>query len=552
MPYSIYKENNQYCVHKKKGDGSRGKQLGCHATMTKAKAQLRALHANEDKQMPKDAQVKVELDVTDELKETVDKAEKIAEESEKKHTYYEYVPWGVYSFADLEKAQDARAQALRVKTLSDQFTEIISNIMASSDVEDKAAAVTSLSSEFSLLIKQSDTDSKSLGLESKPEGWLADITSTVKKTMENIFSQKPKETSGFMLWKQADDRLRWLTRYSTKFRDDDNPPEIISSKSHQRFVDMVDNKEAPMPELWLWHVPEWKLGEADWLAYDDSGFALASGTIDRGKEMVAEQIGKQKLVGVSHGMPISSIERDPDDPTVIVSHTSAEISPLPHNSAANKLAAWVLLGDTTKEGTNMPIPEGKKQALVDDWKMNPAFLEQLETVNSDDAEKATEEGVESKEKDAEVAEETQAEETAEQEVTEEVATEESTDETEADAPDTTPVEDTPTREEIAEAIATVLKPYVELATDLQGRIKELEKSDEEKVSKAAALTPVASVSALLAEQFSTIGDPATRIDGRGTLAQSKPKEVEDDGVKAITPIPFINEMITGQPEEVAE
>lgn len=481
--------------------------------------------------MPKDAQVKVELDVTDELKETVDKLDE-------KHGY-EYVPWGVYSFADLEKAQDARAQALRVKTLSDQFTEIISNIMASSDVEDKAAAVQSLSSEFSLLINKSDTKEQS-------DGWLTDITNTVKETMENIFSQKPKETSGFMLWKEAD-RLRWLTRYSTKFRDDDNPPEIISSKSHQSFVDMVDNKEAPMPELWLWHVPEWKLGEADWLAYDDSGFALASGTITRGAEMVAEQIGKQKLVGVSHGMPISSIERDPDDPTVIVSHTSAEISPLPHNSAANKLAAWVLLGDTTKEGTNMPIPEGKKQALVDDWKMDPALLEQLETINSDDAEKAAEEGVESKEKDAEVTEETQAEETAEQEVTEDVA-----EDTEADAPDTTPVDEPPSREEIAEAIATVLKPYVETIEELKGEIKELKKSDEEKVSKAAALTPVASVSALLAEQFSTIGDPATRIDGRSTLAQSNPKEVEDGEVKAITPIPFINEMIAGKPEEVAE
>ena len=52
-----------------------------------------------------------------------------------------------------------------------------------------------------------------------------------------------------------------------------------------------------LPELWLWHTPKWRLGEADWLAYDDSGFALASGTIDRGKEIVAEQIAKQKLVG---------------------------------------------------------------------------------------------------------------------------------------------------------------------------------------------------------------------------------------------------------------
>jgi hypothetical protein len=543
MPYSIYKRNNQYCVHKKKGDGSAGKKIACHATMTKAKAQVRALHASEKKEleMPpnkEDAAVKVELDVTDELKETVDKLEE-------KHTY-DYVPWGVYSFADLEKAQDARAQALRVKTLSDQFVEIVSNIMASDEIEDKSAAVSSLSSEYSQLINKSDTK------EQPEQGWLADITKTVKETMENIFSQKPKQTSGFMMWKEGN-RLRWLTRYSTNFRDDDNPPEIISGKSHQRFVDMVDKKEAPMPELWLWHVPEWKLGEADWLAYDDSGFALASGTIDRGKEIVAEQIAKQKLVGVSHGMPVSSIERDPDDPTIIVSHISAEISPLPHSSAANKMAAWVLLGDTTKEGNNMPIPDKKKRALVDEWNMDPALLEQLESINSQDAEKATEEGIESKEVDTEETEQVEETEVAEEAATDEVEAEEETTEVEqTDEPDDTPVENPPSREEIADAIATVLKPYVELTEELQGQIKELKKSDEEKVSKAAAMTPSASVSAILAKQFSAIGDKESQIDGRSSLAQSTPEEAEDDQVKAVTPVPFINEMIAGKSEDDAE
>lgn len=557
MPYKIFKNTGgQYCVHKKKGDGSAGKKIACHATMTKAKAQMSALYANEAKELEKmakasDAAMTVKLDVSPELKEVIDEAremdknenkEQEVDEKDQKHTY-SYVPWGVTTFADLEKAQDARAVALRVKTLSDQFTELVSNIMISDEIVDKAVAVTALSSEYSLLIKQG-VDKEI----SEPEqGWLDSITKTFNDTINKVIGNftndvgdNDENKNSFMLWKEGD-RLRWFARYSNNFRDRDVPPEIISANSHQNFVDMVDKKEADMPELWLWHTPEWKLGQADWLAYDDTGFALASGVIDRGKEMVAEQIAKQQLVGVSHGMPPSSIERDPDDPTVIVRHTSAEISPLPMEYAANEITGWVLLGEPTKEGNDMPIPEQKKQALVDDWNMDADLLAQLEAVNKRDADKATDEGVESKEIDETKEEEAIEEETAE------TAEAETTAETEdAVEPDAKPVDEAPSRQEVADAVATVLQPFVELTQALDERLKELEKSDEEKVATKASLTPNASVGALLAQQFSAIGDESARVDKRTKLSKSKPEETEAPEGEGPFSIRYLNQIVADE------
>lgn len=47
MPYKIYKENDSYCIHKEKDDGSKGELIKCHNSEEKANAQLKALWASE-------------------------------------------------------------------------------------------------------------------------------------------------------------------------------------------------------------------------------------------------------------------------------------------------------------------------------------------------------------------------------------------------------------------------------------------------------------------------------------------------------------------------
>jgi len=172
------------------------------------------------------------------------------------------------------------------------------------------------------------------------DGWFEDLVNRVKDALgvTAVKETTEQDTSGLMLWKEADGQYHWIARYSNNFRDEDNPPEIIAARSHRRFVDLVDTKQVDPPELWLWHIEDWKWGtkqvdppelwlwhiedwkwgQAEWVAWDDAGFALAGGTVDKGKEPLAEALAAlpPDALRVSHGMPKDSIKRDDDDSTI--------------------------------------------------------------------------------------------------------------------------------------------------------------------------------------------------------------------------------------------
>ena len=293
-----------------------------------------------------------------------------------------------------------------------------------------------------------------------------------------------------------------------------------------------------MPELWLWHVPEWRLGTCDWIAYDESGFALGSGLIDVGKEAIAEEVAAKENVACSHGMPTSSIERDPVDPTVIVKHITTEISLLPYERAANKLTGFVLLGSENKEEGSMAIPTKKREQLIDGWGVDATLLDKLEAMNEADAAKAREEGREYKEAE-----------------TEDVAASEST----ADAAQDAAVQDEshdeqtpyPTRQEIADAFETIMQPYVETVTNIQATLDELtkqvgevKKDDEEKIKEQVDAIPAASLAALITQRISAVGAKETQIDGRSSLAKAGPKETPADEEHRIRiGVPFLDTML---------
>jgi len=322
-----------------------------------------------------------------------------------------------------------------------------------------------------------------------------------------------------MLYKQEDGRYRWVARYSNNFRDDDNPPEIIAEKSHRRFVELVDKGEAPMPELWLWHVKEWRWGVADFVAWDDEGFAVASGTVDEGKENVAEtmMVIPPESLRVSHGMPKDSIVRDDDDPSVIVQHTSKEISPLPAGAAANKLTDFTIL----KEGT-MAIPQGKKDELVE-LGLSADLLEQLEAANVADAKEAEESGIEHKETDGETGPAVEASEPTTEEA---------------------PAEPAPVaREEMAGVLTQIGEAIQGLNAQIEALAGEVKAIKEEKEVEEEHT---------LADLFKrAVGHEDAREDGRSKLAKSKPKETEPAEQKTISGVtnpllaPVIDNILTG-------
>lgn len=299
-----------------------------------------------------------------------------------------------------------------------------------------------------------------------------------------------KAINQFQLLKQDDGTYRWLAIYSNKFRDEDNPPEIISEDSHKKFDEILDKGLFPYPELWLGHVPGTRWGQADFHAYDDRGFVIASGTVDKGREIIAENIAKETNLLVSHGMPKIFIKRSQGDPSIITQHITTEISPLPEPwIAANKLTGFEILDSED----DMALDKAKKDKLTE-------LGFDAEAIESVIASKATEaEGLEFKEDDNEGQE-------GEQE-----AQTESGDELRNEV------------KELASNIAESMNQMAQLLKATNDRMAKLEQSDEAKIKQAVEDTPAASLGSIY---NSAIGQDETKVDGREKLAKSKPKETQ--------------------------
>lgn len=339
------------------------------------------------------------------------------------------------------------------------------------------------------------------------DGWLSEtLRRRLLAKAQRILASYQKEAgkdNAFLIWKDKGS-YRWLAIYSNRYRDEDWPPEILSSSAHLDFVRAVDSGEWSMPELRLWHVKGTRCGAADWIGYDDSGFSLASGLFDPERQAVAERLAQRDDLLVSHGMPVKEILRDAEDPTVILRYRSEEISVLPAWAAANPYTGFRIFKEET-----MSLPEEKRAFLAEI--LGEEAVTELEAQL---AKKATE--LESAGVDFKGTE------------TGQVAV---------------------SAEELAKAVADHLAPILdrlrkleEWSKELAKKIEGLEKSEEEKLKDMARKTPAASLYELIT---SAIGDRATEIDGRSSLAKSKPQETKppDEGP---TPSSYLNWLIRQQ------
>lgn len=631
MPWKVYREGDKFCVHKLNADDSRGRKMGCHDSMSEARAQARALYAN-----AKEIEGIEEMD--DKELDAIILDESVFEE---KGFLDPFQPaGGAVSFDELDQMEEAAQITSELGELVGKFTTLASNIVYSQD-EDRSKALENLVDEFVSRIevtgstggdyedegKEVDeykeawtaayvndlpdssflyiepggkkdgegktaprslrhlpvrdaqgkpdaahlrnaaaragqvklrtgktiSPAKAAGLRKRAQRLLAGvkkeqtwIEGAVEKVKEwlNIPEKKTENTS-FFTWKEADGSYSWLARYSNKFRDDDNVPEIISSASHARFVELVDKGIVPLPELWLWHVKDWKFGHATAVAYDDSGYALAIGKVD--DLAVAESIMNTDIDwAVSHGMPEHTIKRDEGDPTVIIEHETREISPLPRWAAANKMTDFVIFHKEIEldEEDQMAIPQAKRQSLIDNG-VPESVLGALERKNAEDAAKATDEGIESKEKEAAPVENLvvtlsvdgiPAEETETPQVEETPAEQ-------AESVEPAPAQVAPiTREEIAEAIIAV---FGDMVSGLQGEIKELkgqiEALKEEHDKELINATPAASLGSLLASRRA-VGAKETALSENDPLLAKGPVEKEHE-TPQIFSVPFIDKMV---------
>ena len=558
MPYKL--QGN--CVHKENSDKSLGKLVKCHKTHEEALAHMRALYAAMDREGKKNKESS-----GDALEELVEKMSD-AELDEKGDGMYGYdvVPAmtmqePLLSLGDLEEAEANAQRAMDFSTLNSRFQIVASTILTypELDAKERAEALHNVVNEWqeraATIISASDAkelDNKEIDVVEKPVSVkkkkdisaVSDIVDAVVLRVKEFLGIETDEPQ-MLIWKDNDTGLyQWLARYSNNFRDDDRPiEEIISAASHQTYTDRVNKGDLPYPTLQWWHIPEWTFGEATWLGYDDSGFALAAGFIYPGCETFAEALSKQKGLAVSHGMLPDSIVHDPNDPTIIIEHQTVEISPLPLWGAANKLTDFVILKENT-----MSIPKDQKLAATVKMHIPAEMLEAIEEQNRTIAAKAKETR-ETKEVDEQVViESLSAAPVVEPEKEEEQPITASAVETSAPEVKETPVAEDPT--------TVFLATLKDVSDKLEAVVKELAelKTKEAKQAELLLQTPSASLNAILAQR--AVGAEETKIKGTEHLARLHPAHAEsNESHTGVIRIPFINKMLSGEqptPQEAAQ
>ena len=345
--------------------------------------------------------------------------------------------------------------------------------------------------------------------------------------IKGMFAPKEKPLNSFMAWKEKHG-WRWLAIYSNKYRDEDVPPEIIAEVAHKDFIKAVDADEWDFPDLMLWHVAGTEIGEADFLAYDDRGFAIASGM---GDPEILQFLSQEEDIQTSHGMPTKEIKRDSDDPTILTRYRTKEISVLPGYAAANKLTAFVPLE------VDMSIPEAKKEFL--EKVMGESAVQELDQHLSDKAKEA--EGLEFKEEDED---ETEAESEVEPESQEKDDAGDDpkyvTEDQVADAVGAVVASINERIGGIAEQLAGLL-PVSEAVDELKEVLAGLQMTDEEKIKEQIRLTPGAALFDRIQER--AVGSDEAKIDGRSSLAKAGPEEAATSGP---TVVPFVNQLMAGR------
>ena len=472
MPYKIVKSEDKFCVHKMDEAGEvMGKPMGCHPDRAAAKKQMAALYASENKEIDDDTK---EADLT-----------KMYDEYGEKMMW---VPPGVTTFAELDAYMESQEMAQEMRYATDHFGTIASNIMMSELVEDKAGALSALAKEFAGRVgkpdKMKELDSED-GNEPKETDDLdkaqlsaADETTLIDKAIakfKELFGlekkPEPQSENFSYIWKEADGQHHWLAAYTNNYRDNDNPPEIISSDAHKEFDQAVNSGAWPMPEVWLWHIP-YKVGQAHYHAYDEkSGFCIAGGTIEG---WAAEGVVKENWQGISHGMPRPEIRRDDIDKSIITRRRTREITFLPTQAAANNLAFHIISKETGMETEVKEIPAHKREEFVKAF--GEERVKQMEAELAGRSQQAKDAGTESKEQ------------------------------TPAQTPAT---EHKPTLEppsdvvEAIQALTAVVAENNSMLKSLDDRVKELERDDGERLAQKAASIPEASLAAYVKSQLFT-------------------------------------------------
>lgn len=338
-----------------------------------------------------------------------------------------YVPYGVYTFADLKASQEANETAQEIAGLSQQFTGLVSNIMSSPDIADKPTALASLTTELATMMRQEATEqpeymAKGLAsaddvikdfsiiqamAEVPPTGVKVETGEKVGKKLRGSMMDKIKtayETlKEFMSWAEPaddDDELDmskgiaikqvngkpWFIAYSTNAFED-REREIFSTKALEKYVEEAEKKD-DRGYFNFWHIKTkanpalTDFAKKEWQGVEGRFLIEAGPFLDDEKGQAALKFFKQYPDGHPDIAPegwgcspeyryLPEERKSGTYDNIWITRTSA----LPRLAAAN---IWT-------KGTTMAISEQQKQAA------NTIFGEKLAAQIFKSAEDATKE-----------------------------------------------------------------------------------------------------------------------------------------------------------------
>lgn len=146
----------------------------------------------------------------------------------------------------------------------------------------------------------------------------------------------------------------WLITWSNNFEDRDG--EIFTAKAIDKYVARVDMGAVPPPELWVWHTPGTRIGQAAWVGRHEH-FVMAAGTFDETPQAQAAKAYYQRnapKTGVSHGFAFPT---DKFDGKHYHDFNTFEITLLPRDAEANRF--------TSLEGVKSMALDEKKRAYLE-------------------------------------------------------------------------------------------------------------------------------------------------------------------------------------------
>lgn len=145
-----------------------------------------------------------------------------------------------------------------------------------------------------------------------------------------------KSDTGFEVFKGTDGKYYWHATYTNNYEDLDG--EIITEKAHDKYITRLDMGLIPMPELWLWHTPGTKHGQAKAI-WRNGHFIHAVGEFDDTPfaAKCIEYYRKNKVKN-SHGFTVPKWAFK--DGRHYEDYNTFEITTLPPKAAANPYTSF--------------------------------------------------------------------------------------------------------------------------------------------------------------------------------------------------------------------